>query len=785
VQKGPFAIGSQVSVNELDESLNPNGKVYNVQTSDDLGNFAVASNIGTHLVEMVGDGFYMDDLTGQLAASRIQLRAIADLSLNTTPTINILTSLQGQRLRKLISQGIAYAAADTQSRNEVLTTFGIDPAKINSLTTLYSMRINGSTDADSVLLAVSAILSKMATNAAVTNSTTQPAELSNYISTIAAQIALNGAITNPAIITAWKLAASQLDLVAVRSNLESYYLNRGITLVAPKFEEWVDKDGSGILPRRLVPVSGVTFTDSPAANPGQLITSNIITIAGLGAGIGAPVTVSAGATILKNNVAVSGTFSSVVDGDTLAFGIPALDYGLTENVTITVGTSSTTWRVETRPPAPFSVFTVSGIGQVTVSWSQVISATSYNIYWGTTAGVTTASTKIAGVTSPYVQTGLTAGSTYFYRVSAMNAAGETLSNETFSFLYTGGNPGGTFTATGSMATARNYNTATLLPNGKVLIAGGYNLTVALATAEIHDPVTGVFTATGSMTTARYQPTATLLPNGKVLIAGGLDPTGNTTLASAELYDPATGIFTATGSMTTARYLYTATLLPNGKVLITGGFNLTATLASAELYDPATGIFTATGTMTSVRNLHAATLLGNGKVLVLGGAGQGTSKGFFASAEIYDPATGIFTATGSMTTPRYSRYFPATLLPNGKVLVAGGISYDATGSTILASAELYDPATGVFTATGSMTTPRDGNTVTLLPNGKVLVAGGSDVANNIFASAELYDPATGIFTATGSMTTARDQPTATLLPNGKVLIAGGWSGAIIASAELFQ
>ena len=157
VQKGPFAIGSQVSINELDNNLNPTGKVYNVQTSNDLGNFVVASKLGARLVEMVGDGFYMDELTGHLAASRIQLRAIANLSSDATPTINVLTSLQGQRLRNLMSKGSTYEAADIQSRKEVLTAFGINPAKINLLSNLYSMRIDGNTDADSVLLAISTI----------------------------------------------------------------------------------------------------------------------------------------------------------------------------------------------------------------------------------------------------------------------------------------------------------------------------------------------------------------------------------------------------------------------------------------------------------------------------------------------------------------------------------------------------------------------------------------------------------------------------------------------------
>jgi WD40 repeat protein len=175
-------------------------------------------------------------------------------------------------------------------------------------------------------------------------------------------------------------------------------------------------------------------------------------------------------------------------------------------------------------------------------------------------------------------------------------------------------------------------------------------------------------------------------------------------------------------------------------------------------------------MTTTRRSHTATLLTNGKVLVAGGYNVNPT----ANAELYDPGTGQWAATGNMTTARL--WHTATLLPNGKVLVAGG-----SGDGVLASAELYDPTTGQWTATGSMATARLWHTATLLPNGKVLVAAGADEGFIVLSSAELYDPATGLWTATGSMTTARVDHTATLLPNGKVLVAGG-SGA---SAELYD
>jgi WD40 repeat protein len=337
---------------------------------------------------------------------------------------------------------------------------------------------------------------------------------------------------------------------------------------------------------------------------------------------------------------------------------------------------------------------------------------------------------------------------------------------------------GTWTATGSLNTAREYHTATLLPDGKVLVAGGYDGNgFMLASAELYHPASGTWGATGSLHTERDFHTATLLPNGKVLVAGGFTFTSGF-IASAELYDPATGTWTATGSLATAHYLHTATLLPNGKVLVAGGADSSGFLASAELYDPATGTWTATGTLATPRYFHTATLLPNGKVLVAGGYDAG---GALASAELYDPASGTWTATGTLATPRYLH--TATLLPNGKVLVAGGL--DSNYITI-ASAELYDPASGTWTATGSLSTVRYGQTATLLPNGEVLVVGGVAHAGPL-ARAELYDPANGTWTATGSLITARCcTPSAILLPNGKVLVAGGFgrNSALLASAELY-
>jgi large repetitive protein len=341
-----------------------------------------------------------------------------------------------------------------------------------------------------------------------------------------------------------------------------------------------------------------------------------------------------------------------------------------------------------------------------------------------------------------------------------------------------------FVNTASMHIPRETQTATLLKNGKVLIAAGAGSVAigpgAPSTAELYDPSSGTFVLTGELNVWRYYHTATLLQNGTVLVAGGNDPNALSITSSAELYNPASGTFAITGNMITGRLYHTSTLLPNGTVLIAGGQNNSnQALASAELYNPATGTFAATGTMNVARVNPTATLLGDGTVLIAGGC---TVNGVpYSSAEIYDPSAGTFTLTGNLNVARY--YHTATLLPNGLVLLTGGFD---VGHNPSSSAELYDPISRTFQLTGNLATGRDVHTATLLNDGFVLIAGGQGAGVSL-ASAELYNPATGLFTATPSLITSRFFQTATLLNSGMVLITGGYSSATsstLTSSELY-
>jgi len=321
-----------------------------------------------------------------------------------------------------------------------------------------------------------------------------------------------------------------------------------------------------------------------------------------------------------------------------------------------------------------------------------------------------------------------------------------------------------------MRVARFAHTATPLPDGRVLVAGGSG-SDASATAEIFDPGTRRFLPTQGLLRARGGHTATSLPDGRVLIAGGYD---GTWLASTEIYDPASGTFTRGPDLTEPRSDHLAIPLRDRRVLFVGGTSTGYSfLASAEVFDPATMRFTRTGAMSFARESHVGALLPNGRVLIAGGhAGRRESIRLYDGAELYDPEQGAFRTTGSMTRPRHKH--AAAILPDGRVLITGG-SDERDDRGQYRDAEIYDPQSERFSSAGELRRARykHQGTMTPLVDGRILVAGGA-------GDPELFDPVTARFTLVSSSNAlAANFSTATRLENGHVLIVGGYGNGTAA------
>ena len=326
--------------------------------------------------------------------------------------------------------------------------------------------------------------------------------------------------------------------------------------------------------------------------------------------------------------------------------------------------------------------------------------------------------------------------------------------------------GGTFNATSSMITPRFGHTSTLLPDGRVLIAGGYvscgvgplpAACIPAAWAELYDPATASFTGAGNMST--ISPVGgLLLPNDKVLFAEGIF-TG--VPARLELYDPSSGEFKIAEASTSMSAVFSAALLNDGRVLL-NGYGRSGT--AAEIYDPATGnLAPVPNWPTNLWYNLILSVLPDGRVLL-------DNPAFF------DPSTGTFTYTNDVVAEAFDDTAPtANSLLDGKELFTGGA---LTIGGRVNRAELFDPTDASISRPGNMWFVRALHTATLLPNGEVLVAGGASGYNFathaalVTDSAEIYDPVTATFSLTGSMTTSRLSHAAVVLKNGQVLVTGG-------------
>jgi WD40 repeat protein len=337
---------------------------------------------------------------------------------------------------------------------------------------------------------------------------------------------------------------------------------------------------------------------------------------------------------------------------------------------------------------------------------------------------------------------------------------------------------GTFSPTGSLAQPRAEHSATLLPDGRVLVVGGFDVREEdnTSTAEIWDPDTDTFGPTGSLAHPRAGHTATLLPDGRVLVVGGWGDEDTEDFVFAEVWDPSTGAFSPAGSIAMG-WADSATLLPDGRVLVVGSLEV-------KVWDPATSTFSPADSL--LVGDQRATALADGRVLIISDEDP-YGNAYPASAEVWDPVTDTFSPAGSSALGRIRSY---TLLADGRVLFLGDAS---TSDEDMMSAEVWDPATSTFSPSGSFPGAYRGmNTVTALADGRALIAGGCRFRNiclEHFDSAEVWDPATETFGPTGSPAVTRMRHTATALPDGRVLVVGGWEyaneGTVRASAEVWE
>lgn len=337
---------------------------------------------------------------------------------------------------------------------------------------------------------------------------------------------------------------------------------------------------------------------------------------------------------------------------------------------------------------------------------------------------------------------------------------------------------GTWTEAPALQRIRGSTSVTTLPDGSVAAIGGGLGSVPLAATELFDPDAPAWTPTGDLTQARRGHRAVALDDGRLLAAGGFD--GSDLLDSAEVYDPAAGSWSPTAAMGDPRLGHTMTLLVDGTVLVTGGTGGTGAAsqgsqsirptASAEVYHPDTGIWESVGEMLMPRFEHTATLLPDGRVLIAGGLGEQRQEVVpVADVELYDPNTRTFSRTAPMRQARTDH--AAVALDDGQVLLVGG---DA-GDEAIASAEVFDPSRGSWSEAAPLRQPRRGHSATLLDDGTVLAAAGEFFvrgSRTSLASAERYDPTQDVWANAGEMGCPRSEHGAALLADGSVLLVAG-------------
>ncbi|HEY8977506.1 MAG TPA: kelch repeat-containing protein [Burkholderiaceae bacterium] len=833
-QKGPMAAGSTVTAQELGLNLSATGNHYGY-TTDATGAFTPSDKYASQYLSLTASGSYADEVTGQSSDGAVTLQSYADLKAEQVVNVNVLTTLAFTRTNTLLNtNGMTFAAARAQAETEVLAAFGIVlPASPGAFGTLDA---GAGTDGGSLLAALSSVVVQGRASA----------DVGALLASLQADINAHGAAISAASQQALAVSEQALNLNAVAAHLAATYgrsfdanqlaqwIDQDGDGVVARDEFRVDGAAAGA--SFTLPADFVTAHAGAAisASAGQLTVngtaaSGAVTLAaGDTVALAAPGTLADG--VLKIYLQAGGarigrvTFVKGLTSIAITPTTGTLPLGISQRFTAT-GTyadghsadisGAVTWT--SSAPAIADIGAATGLADALTLGDTTITATSGAVSGTlplTTIAATVKSIVIApdslltgiGITRHFTATGtfsdgstgdVTASATWSTQTPGIatvsNGAAIGLAAGATSVTARIGNVTAgaviavstdTWTAAPRMPTERvSGHTATLLADGRLLLAGGVKSSGGTAAADLFDPATSTWTPAAPMGVMRSSHTATLLPDGRVLVTGGSTVStsasqGYVNNASAEIYDPVANTWTATPPMSVARSHHSATLLADGTVLVVGGENAAYLVeASAEIYDPAANTWTAPRAMPlAARSQHTATLLADGKVLVAGGfdivAGVLTP---LASAELYDPVlhstntvvNGVSTTvvTGQDFTAATPLAFArnghsATRLGDGRVVVIGG------GST---QTEIYDPVAATWTTQSPTAATHTSHGAVLLHDGRILVVGGTQFAQ---PGAELFDPSTGQWTAASQMLVARGNPTATLMPDGSVLACGG-------------
>ncbi|MBM0107378.1 Ig-like domain-containing protein [Steroidobacter sp. S1-65] len=826
-EKGPLIRGSTVTAQELDAALSPTGRQFSYQVTTDLGTFEPTSTFNSQYIGVNATGYYFDEVLGAVSSGTVTLNSYNDLSTNGQLNVNILTTLAYQRIRHLVvNSNLSFAAARTQAENEVLAALNIPAGNYGMFSTFD---LAGDSDGDHLLAAISSLFVDGNQAGALS------ALMSAFQSDIATDGQLSDVTTRMALAqAAQRLNAStvaanltqqyaSLGVSLTAADISNWLDQDGDGLVGKAEFEVHTADPSSVftLPSEIVaPLVGKTIT----ADGGQLsVNGSPVSSATVQANDAVALSPATSGPfpsgvlrvyLLADNQRVARvSFISGVISLSIDPSAPGAAVSLKRQLTATGhlsdgGTVNLSNSVQwTSSPSSIATITPTGLVETHAPGSATITATLGRLFTTATFTVTSAVVESLVLTPDPLRTGV--GLTVRPKVTGHFSDGTTddvtslvtwnssapgVATVDLTGLVTGVSLGttnisatigsvtgstalsvitGLWTPTQSMATLRGQVTATMMPNGKVLVTGSQNGAGSGSTAtEIFDPVTQTWSPGASLASGRFGAAAVLLGDGRVLVAGGGDSV-NSVSNSAEVYDPVTDTWSSAGTFSDARKFPTMNLLSNGKVLIVGGQSNSGVLASAALYDPATNTWSAADSLATARAWHTATVLQDGRVLIVGGAsGTSQSDSPIATAELYDPATDSWSAAASIPQARGSH--TATRLLDGRVLVAGGRDITDPWALTSLNVEIYDPVSDTWTATGG-TLALTEHTATLRSDGRVLLTGGRWTPNNVYSFQSLvYDPGTNGISAHGNLANGNRlyAHTAVLLPNDVVLLIGG-------------